>query len=416
MTSSNDVDLELAAYLRARSTRHAPEGLLDATMVRVESGRQRGWLRVVPQVLDSGSVRQLWTVTRTVAIAIVIGLLSALALMLALVVGSPQLIPPTPTLARPGLITFDAAGRIWVAERDGSGRHPITFGPALDSGPVWSHDGTRIAYVSQHGALAPLEVRVIDERGDNGVTVARVLTDPGPIDWSPNDRNLAFSAKLEGSLLPQLVLVSLDRPEAHSIGPADLGARDPIWSPDGRDIAFERANPEDGLWIIGVDGSGLRRLSTVSGSGEAFRRPAWSPDGRRIVFRAGGDGAHRIFTIDRDGRNERPLDSPFLDNGSPAWSPDGSAIAWTGSAGPGNPPHEIVIVDRDGSNARFLETPPLLEPAVLAWSPDARRLLTFLDDQHTSLVVLDATGRDGPIRIPAASSFGGASWQRLTSP
>jgi Tol biopolymer transport system component len=258
-------------------------------------------------------------------------------------------------------------------------------------------------------------VRVIDERGANGVTVARVLTDPGVVDWSPNDRNLAFSAKLEGSLLPQLVLVSLDRGEAHSIGPADLDARDPTWSPDGRDIAFKRANPEAGLWIIGADGSGLRRLTTVTGSGEAFRRPAWSPDGRRIVFQAGEDGAHRIFTIDRDGRNERPLDSPFYDNGSPVWSPDGSAIAWMGSADPGNQPDAIVIVDRDGSSARVLETAPL-ERGFLAWSPDARRLLTVLADQHTSLVVLDATGQEGPIRIPAAGAFEGASWQRLTSP
>jgi Tol biopolymer transport system component len=115
-------------------------------------------------------------------------------------------------------------------------------------------------------------------------------------------------------------------------------------------------------------------------------------------------------------RGEQLISRPRFggaDNGSPVWSPDGSAIAWVGSANRGNPPDAIAIVDRDGSNARLLETPPLLEPAVLAWSPDARRLLTFLDDAHTSLVVVDATGQDGPIRIPAAGSLGGASWQRL---
>jgi dipeptidyl aminopeptidase/acylaminoacyl peptidase len=56
----------------------------------------------------------------------------------------------------------------------------------------------------------------------------------------------------------------------------------PAFSPDGSRIAVTRSDWQ-GLWLIGADGSGLRRLTDDPGAGYRF---AWSPDGSQIAYRA----------------------------------------------------------------------------------------------------------------------------------
>jgi Tol biopolymer transport system component len=58
---------------------------------------------------------------------------------------------------------------------------------------------------------------------------------------------------------------------------------DPAISPDGQKVAFVKQSYSDttsGLWMINVDGSGLKRLTTDRGD----RCPAFSPNGSQIVF------------------------------------------------------------------------------------------------------------------------------------
>jgi Tol biopolymer transport system component len=45
----------------------------------------------------------------------------------------------------------------------------------------------------------------------------------------------------------------------------------PIWSPDGKKIAFA-ADSADGTFVVAADGTGLRRLSTASANGLTWQR------------------------------------------------------------------------------------------------------------------------------------------------
>ena len=56
---------------------------------------------------------------------------------------------------------------------------------------------------------------------------------------------------------------------------------DPSWSPDGRQVAYTRWDGADaGLWIIGADGAGERRLYARN----LLKETAWTLDGQGIVF------------------------------------------------------------------------------------------------------------------------------------
>src|SRR4029077_6105646 len=111
----------------------------------------------------------------------------------------------------------------------------------------------------------------------------------------------------------------------------------PVFSPDGTQVVFERHNsglstPVDkhAVFVIGVDGSNLRRLTPWSeNDGD---NPDWSPDGKWIIYHSHvDDPSHQsqIYLIHPDGTGRKQL-THFKDNthvASSTFSPDGKWIA-----------------------------------------------------------------------------------------
>ncbi len=125
----------------------------------------------------------------------------------------------------------------------------------------------------------------------------------------------------------------------------------PAWSPDGSLIAFAggAVDAERGVYVMRPDGSGVRRVSTAEGSGDAFAA-TWSPDGRRLAF-AAGDGRTSVWVVRVDGSDERRVDQGlFL--GSASWSPDGTRLAWLHASVAIDGLDELDVADADGSNIR----------------------------------------------------------------
>ena len=80
----------------------------------------------------------------------------------------------------------------------------------------------------------------------------------------------------------------------------------PAWSPDGSKIAFVSAAAYNNIdiWVINVDSTGLKRLTTAPYQREW--EPAWSPDGAKIVYERVKD----IWVMNADGSNQRKVENP----------------------------------------------------------------------------------------------------------
>lgn len=91
-------------------------------------------------------------------------------------------------------------------------------------------------------------------------------------------------------------------------------------SPDGTSVAFDLHGV---IWIVSADGGTARKIT--DGLFDA-RLPIWSPDGRTIAFQIYRDGNWHIATMDRDGQNQRQITQGAFDHREPAWSPDGTAL------------------------------------------------------------------------------------------
>jgi TolB protein len=144
-----------------------------------------------------------------------------------------------------------------------------------------------------------------------------------------------------------------------------MDSEDPVWSPDGEWIVFN--SNRDGIWQLYVmrpDGSDLRRLTYMSGSGMGVGKPSWSPDGKTILFPSsqGPDSTKwyenvDLYIIAADGSNLQRL-THSGDNGTPVWSRDGKRIIFW-SQRSGNSKHwrdnrEIYVMRADGSDVQRL--------------------------------------------------------------
>ncbi|MEN6521179.1 MAG: hypothetical protein ABFD46_08530 [Armatimonadota bacterium] len=97
--------------------------------------------------------------------------------------------------------------------------------------------------------------------------------------------------------------------------------KQPIWSPDGKRIAFvsNRLLPEnapDGssnIWVVDVDGSNMQQI-TYQGSNQF---PSWSPDGQKIIFQSGKS----IWQVDVDTKKFMQLAGGTRGWYAPDWHP-----------------------------------------------------------------------------------------------
>lgn len=165
-----------------------------------------------------------------------------------------------------------------VRASDGGGLRRVVASPrgASDGNPVFSPDGTRIAFFRIRPGVSP----------------------PGA--------GALFTVNLDGSSLRRIT----------SWGGAFLGQE---WAPDGSWIVYQR--PYGVLSLVHPDGTGRRDVPVSLASGSGAANPAWSPDGAWIVFSLRtGEGAN-IFRVRPDGSSlTRITSEPGVDEQSPSWT------------------------------------------------------------------------------------------------
>src|SRR6266545_3132288 len=300
-----------------------------------------------------------------------VGCLSAILLSCAVSKGTGEL-PP-------------GAWDIYRMNADGSVPVRLTHNRALDSSPIWSPDGNRIAFVSDRDGNA--EIYVMNTDGSSQIRVTKneaVDTEPT---WSPDSTRIAFVRHFPNDPEPfensEIVVISVDGSDESRLTSNHLRDESPVWSPDSTQIAFLRgdgdmllfvgygSNESEELYIVNADGSALMRLTTNPGS---HQEPTWSPSGRFIAFsKATSDqSATGIFLIRPDGSELTGLTKGREGDEAPTWSPNSQRllfIRWLD-----DDDSEIFRVDVDGSPVvRLTHNPgPDSSPS---WSPDGTQFV-----------------------------------------
>src|SRR3954451_17315138 len=145
MTDDAFEDL-MASWLHARADGTGEEAVLDAALARTARRRPRpGWSlpeRWIPTELTT----RLRPTPRPYAFLAIVALLVLAVAVALLVAGSSRHVAPPFGLAANGKMAFVQAGQIYTSESAGTMPRAVTTGPATYDRPIFSRDGTRMAF------------------------------------------------------------------------------------------------------------------------------------------------------------------------------------------------------------------------------------------------------------------------------
>ena len=414
------LDQLMTAWLDDRA--HGPEAdpVLDAVLSRTKQTRPLpSWL-LPERWFPMRTTVRLQRIPRLAPVLLLLGLLLAASIAF-YVVGSQPRLPAPFGLARPGLVAFIADGHIWTANPDGSERLQLTTDQRSDSFPVFSRDGTRIAFKRLPAPNSKLDwqdwgdVMVADADGRNEIVLDALVRSPSPITWSPDGRFIVYSRTVDN--FDQVFTAATDGTSTHQVTSGPRDSWGPTVSPDGRTIAFVKGFPEIvGIYVVQSDGTGEDRLT--SARIDAFDLAEWSPDATRLLFSAGNPELSRqdLWAVGLDGKPERRIvGSPGNDMG-PTWSPDGRWIAYLNVLAGGK--SRVMAAASDGSDPHPISDPG--DWSYPQWSPDARHVLAVdgrLGGGQPTAVILDPVGRSPPssFALPGGAGDGFRdfpAWQR----
>jgi len=201
----------------------------------------------------------------------------------------------------------------------------VPAGGEADTMPVWSRDGTRLAFVR----VSPGTCRFMLVAASGGAP-----RDAGPclhgtwsqFDWTPDGRGLVMGGPREAgeasAPLQRLDFASGQwRALAYAIGDGDVDQL-PRYSPDGRWLVFRRNVSLADLWMMPAEGGTPRRLTRLGGD---IRGWDWLPDGSGLVLsHVAGDAALWLLRLS----DAAMLPLPRLPAGN-AVHPDIAADAWS---------------------------------------------------------------------------------------
>jgi uncharacterized repeat protein (TIGR01451 family) len=247
-----------------------------------------------------------------------------------------------------GLIAFSSdagtgisgANDIYITNSDGTGQTNITADDAQDNRqPVWSPDGTKIAYIGTGNPVSGVWVMNADGTGKAPLTDPRnSLNDQSPT-WSPDGTRIAFGGLRDGGSFGVYV-VNTDGTQLKKL----VNGNDPSWSPDGTRIAFGNGF---GIGMMFADGSDVR---TISLPRVPFPGMGWSPDSSKLVISLPEDqGFERsLYIVNADGTGLQKINNT---SGAqfPSWSPDGTKILFTMNTAAVGPPGGCFFINLDGT-------------------------------------------------------------------
>jgi Tol biopolymer transport system component len=254
---------------------------------------------------------------------------------------------------------------IWVIDARGGQPLRLTDDPAPDRNPAWMPDGSEIVYVSSRGAVA--SIWKTSRFGGPSTLVVENARNPAP---APDGRRIAFT-RADPSGVSRIAVAPLSDPGAvRVLTSADQGSRghrDPAWSPDGKTLCYSDLRD---LWLVPASGGPARQLTD---EGAVDVEPVWSPDGRRIYFASYREGTFALWSVTRDGGEPQRLTHGAGPERGPTVSGNGSRMAY--STFLDNP--DIVLLDRrSGELSRLASLRNEVGPA---FSPDGRTLVFVTD-------------------------------------
>jgi dipeptidyl aminopeptidase/acylaminoacyl peptidase len=335
-------------------------------------------------------------------------------------IGPPTISPDGATIVA-AVTRFDAKENkgntdLWLWSADGKVQRQLTTHPAAESSPLFSPDGSRIAFVAQReGDTAP-QLYVLPVAGGEASRITSVPTGVAQPKWFGDGQKLAFLSRVWADLDTMEAQGKRQKERSEVKSTAQSWNAGPVYF-------WDTFIDDRQLHVFSIGLAGGEPANLTRGTGLELPRTAvqlesplydLSPDGKELAFTADSNPAANItdsdvFVVAVGGKDARNLTAGNVAaDGSPQYSPDGRHLAFAQQRIKGfyGDIRRLMLHDRAAGSTRQV-VPDRWDRAAdgLVWAPDSKRLYGSIDDAGTVRVyelTLDGKAR----KVTGESSFG----------
>jgi len=284
-------------------------------------------------------------------------------------------------------------GRFLLSEKrvvplDGS--EPFDLVDISANRSTWSPDGTKVTFYSGDAICV---VPVSPETGRPTGPVRKLLNGKyqfqPSIKWSPDGENFAFTRE-DDEVSGDIWTLSVTDGALTQITDDPLPEYGPVWSPDGKSIAYAKGFRS--IWVSSAEG---RKSRMIIDPGRTSS-PSWSPDGQWILYTLRG----KIHFFDLNDKKELEIIPSSEVGGFFSWSPDGKKMLFY------RPSYDYLstlkVVSASGGPSVELGQRIPLWPYGQWWSPDSRTIIVEGEDakgDHALWIVPLSGGKPVPLEI-----------------
>ena len=241
---------------------------------------------------------------------------------------------------RPG-----AGSEVWTVNPAGGVSSPVMSSdlanPVFYLGPTWVGGGRELVFKVQRESSVRMARMDLDSRRETTLIESQARDSDESIDpnesvlnaddlaVSPDGTTAAYSQIDESSGRPRIYLRRFAEHTSRPVTSGEWPERFPIWSPDGRTLAFELKNGDATNIAVVSAAGGTPRLVTAERN-ESWPY-GWSPDGDKIVYAALREGLWNLWWVSsRTGTTKQITQYKSANTfvRYPAWSPRGDRIAY----------------------------------------------------------------------------------------
>jgi dipeptidyl aminopeptidase/acylaminoacyl peptidase len=224
---------------------------------------------------------------------------------------------------------------LWTVPAGGGWPLQLTISNQRQYRPAWSPNGRWIVFQSDEDGNEQWDLFIVSPRNGKVINLTQTpeVAEEAAV-WSPDSRKLAFMVKPKTSSTFEIdVLDTYHHSVQHvTMGtPKDRGNFSPLWSRDGKRIAYTQMNAKGtdaNIFVADLESGKSANLTPHEGE-ELYFAAAWSPDGRKLLINSNAaNGYENIALLEVATQKIEWLTREKWEMQAGHFSPDGARVTW----------------------------------------------------------------------------------------